>query len=55
MVQGNRKQQLMKRETIPTKEAKERAENWLFDNDTLRVFVDASDSFAYFNYLSKSK
>lgn len=46
MVQGNRKQQLMRREKTPTKEAKERAEKWLFDNETLRVFVDASE----FNY-----
>ncbi|CDO04282.1 hypothetical protein BN988_02836 [Oceanobacillus picturae] len=43
MVQGNRKQQLMRREKVPTTEAKERAEKWLFDNETLRVFVDASE------------
>lgn len=37
------KQQMMRREKSPTREATERAEEWLFDNETLRIFVDASE------------
>ncbi len=49
MLRGNHnskgiyKQQMMRKEKVPTKEAKERAEEWRFDNETLRVFVDASE------------
>jgi ribonuclease HI len=40
---GNYKQQLMRGEKVPTKEAKERVDNWLWDSEILRVFVDASE------------
>lgn len=39
----NNKQQLMRRAKAPTKEARERFENWLWDREVLRVFVDASE------------
>lgn len=42
-VKGNYKQQLVRRQKTPTKEAKERYEDWLWDKDVLRVFVDASE------------
>lgn len=44
---GNYKQQLMRRKKAPTKEAKERFERWLWDSETLRVFVDASELQGY--------
>lgn len=40
---GNYKQQLMRREKVPTKEAKERFDSWLWDSEILRVFADASE------------
>ncbi|MCM3362980.1 MULTISPECIES: hypothetical protein [Niallia] len=40
---GNYKQQLMRRKKAPTKEAKERFDSWLWDSETLRVFVDGSE------------
>lgn len=33
----------MRREKIPTKEAKERFEDWLWDREVMRVFVDTSE------------
>lgn len=33
----------MRRGKIPTKVAKERFEDWLWDKEVLRVFVDASE------------
>lgn len=41
---GNGKKGALHREQkIPPKEARERADNWLWDQETLRVFVDASE------------
>ena len=42
-LRGNYKQQLMRRAKSPTKEAKIRFEDWLWDKEVLRVFVDASE------------
>ncbi|MGG1689438.1 hypothetical protein ABDH65_05230 [Heyndrickxia ginsengihumi] len=39
---GNYKQQLMRSNKKPPKEAIERIESWLWDNEVLRVFVDTS-------------
>src|SRR5690625_1011277 len=40
---GIYKEQLMRKSKAPTKEAKKRAEDWLWDDDIIRVFVDASE------------
>ncbi|MFP7494417.1 hypothetical protein SFC66_11565 [Terribacillus saccharophilus] len=39
---GN-KAALHREQKVPPKEARERADNWLWDQETLRVFVDASE------------
>ncbi|MGG3691798.1 hypothetical protein [Heyndrickxia ginsengihumi] len=40
---GMTKKKLIKMESVPTKESKERIESWLWDSEVLRVFVDASE------------
>ncbi|WP_156292114.1 hypothetical protein [Oceanobacillus salinisoli] len=40
---GDYRQKLMRKERVPTKEARERAEGWVLDDEVLRFFVDASE------------
>jgi len=43
MTKGIYKQQMMRKEKVPPKEAQDRVERWLWDEETLRVFVDCSE------------
>ncbi len=43
MTKGIHKKQMMRKERVPPKEAQDRVDSWLWDDDTLRVFVDCSE------------